>query len=375
MLIVIMASQRFVDTVGLAVLVIQLGGAAVAGTFFTEQQRRDVIAAAERLTEGHLSQLTRDAEAGDAGAQLMLAVYYSTGRATPPDPLEASRWLQKAAAQGHPMALDGLGVSYARGEGVPHDDSRGLALIRQAAEMGYAAAQNRLGVTYAKGDMVPRDPAAAVSWYFKAAEQRHVEAQYNMAQAYDHGIGVAVDHAEAAAWLRAAAKQNDAPAQFNLAVAYRTGEGTTKSLDLCEYWLEKASDQEYAAATYYLGVLASERSRFAQESADKHFVQAATQGYALAALALAERTRDPRLKHREAYKWLLVAQGLEQRTEWRTRWAVIRPADADQVRRELPGLLQKARKKLTAEETATGEQSAQEFLTTYGPRRQPPAWP
>jgi TPR repeat protein len=344
-------------------------------TSFTEQQRRDLIAAVEQLTDDRVAQVTRDAEAGDAEAQLMLAVFFSTGRATPPDPLEAARWLQKAAAQGHPMALDGLGVYSARGEGVPHDDTRGLALIRQAAEMGYAAAQNRLGVAYAIGDIVPRDPATAVSWYFKAAQQRHVEAQYNMADAYGHGIGVAVDHAEAAAWLRAAAKQNDAPAQFNLAVAYRTGEGTTKSLDLCEYWLEKASDQEYAAATYYLGALVSERSRFAQKAADDYFLKAATQGYALAALTLARRSRDPRFKNRETYKWLLVAQGLEQRTEWRTRWAVIRPADAAVVRRELPELLPKARNKLTAEEAAAGEQSAWDFLTTYGPRRPRPAWP
>jgi TPR repeat protein len=371
-----MMPLRLLRAVSLGTVLVQAAlGVALADITFSESQRRTLIAAARALTPADFSRATRDAQAGSVESQLMVAVVYSTGGAVPRDPVQAVQWLEKAAEQGHPMALDGLGVYYARGEGVAHDDAKAIALTTRAGEMGYGPAQNRLGVAYQLGDAVPRDPAAAVAWYRKAAEQGYTAAQHNLAKAYDNGLGVPVDHVEAAAWLRAAAKRNDANAQFDLAMAYHNGEGVTKSLNLCEYWLQKASDQGHAASTFYLGMLIGERERFAQDAADRYLWQSATQGYALAALALARRARDPQYKHREAYKWLLVAQGLEQREEWRKRWARERPWDAEELRRTLPELVTATRKKLTPWEITSCERSAEQFLATYGPRESWRYWP
>jgi TPR repeat protein len=132
--------RRVLRGIGLGSFVIFFFGVALAGITFTEKQRRDIIAAAERLTEGILPRATREAEAGSLEAQLMLAIVYSRGGLVARDPAQAVKWLEIAADQFHLMALDGLAVYYARGEAVPHDHARALDLTKRAAEMGYAAA-------------------------------------------------------------------------------------------------------------------------------------------------------------------------------------------------------------------------------------------
>ena len=49
--------------------------------------------------------LNRAAEAGDLGAQIILASHYLTGISAPADIGKARHWLQKAAEKGHPQVL------------------------------------------------------------------------------------------------------------------------------------------------------------------------------------------------------------------------------------------------------------------------------
>lgn len=51
-----------------------------------------------------LKDLVESAEAGDVQAQFALGRRHYRGEAAPLDPLEAERWLKRAADQGHPVA-------------------------------------------------------------------------------------------------------------------------------------------------------------------------------------------------------------------------------------------------------------------------------
>src|SRR5437667_10144496 len=61
------------------------------------------------------------AEQGNANAQFLLGVMYSTGRGVPKDYAAAINWYRKAADQGDPNAQTNLGVMYRDGHGYPQD--------------------------------------------------------------------------------------------------------------------------------------------------------------------------------------------------------------------------------------------------------------
>src|SRR5678816_4684259 len=69
-----------------------------------------------RATEASLSVA---AERGDAEAEYQFARALLTGQGAAHHPDESLRWMRKAAAQGHPDALGGVGYFYAKGIAVP----------------------------------------------------------------------------------------------------------------------------------------------------------------------------------------------------------------------------------------------------------------
>ena len=66
-----------------------------------------------------LDALRREAEQGDAEAQLYLGRMYSRGERVPRDDTEAVRWYRLAADQGIARAQFNLGLMYDTGEGHP----------------------------------------------------------------------------------------------------------------------------------------------------------------------------------------------------------------------------------------------------------------
>ena len=71
-----------------------------------------------------ITQLTAQAEAGDAEAQYRLACRYSKGDDVTQDYGKAIAWLEKAAAQNHPDAEYNLGALYGDGTMVPKDTAK-----------------------------------------------------------------------------------------------------------------------------------------------------------------------------------------------------------------------------------------------------------
>ena len=80
------------------------------------------------------------ADAGDADAQNDIGQLFSiSGKHE-----EALYWLQHAARQDHPDAMQWLGRCYTSGDGVPQNDNLGLMWIAKAASYGHVIAQAQI---------------------------------------------------------------------------------------------------------------------------------------------------------------------------------------------------------------------------------------
>ena len=83
--------------------------------------------------------------AGDAEAQNLLGLTYSTGRwGFPQSDVEAVKWFRKAAEQGHADGRRNLAICLYAGRGVCQDKDYAIELLRLAAAQGNETAQNDL---------------------------------------------------------------------------------------------------------------------------------------------------------------------------------------------------------------------------------------
>jgi len=204
--------------------------------------------------DASLLDLRRQAEAGDALAQTILAVRYLNGDRVVMDHAEAVRWCRLAAEQGHPGAQFYLGTMYARGAGVSKDDAEAVRWFRRAAEKGDVGAQFNLGVMFAEGTGVTKDVAEALRWYRIAAENGDASAQSNLGFMLNNN-GLAADDADAVRWFRRAAEQGDAVAQFNLGLMYLKGEGVAKDGVEAYRWFLLAGAQGHRDSRHNVQVL------------------------------------------------------------------------------------------------------------------------
>ncbi|OFN27967.1 tetratricopeptide repeat protein, partial [Moraxella sp. HMSC061H09] len=103
--------------------------------------------AVDMATADDMATLTRQAQSGDAVAQVDLArEYYQQGNHA-----KAVEWITKAAGQGHAGAQYGLGWMYRQGQGVRQDYQKAVEWTTKAVGQGHAGAQYNLGVMYAQG--------------------------------------------------------------------------------------------------------------------------------------------------------------------------------------------------------------------------------
>lgn len=129
--------------------------------------------------------LLADAEAGDAGAQLLLGHMYANGQGgAPQDFAEAVKWFTRAAEQGSGDAQFMLGSMYAEGRGVTQDYQRAVKWYAMAAEQGNVEIQIMLGIMYAEGQNVAQDLNKAIKWFNMAAAQGNTQAQQYLQQIF-----------------------------------------------------------------------------------------------------------------------------------------------------------------------------------------------
>jgi TPR repeat protein len=167
-------------------------------------------------SESLLQRRRREADNGDANAQLSLGYMYETGEQVTPNMQEAIRWYEKAAASGKVQAMLGLALIYDKDDGPGKDKAAAAVWYEKAAQAGNADAQQTLGYIFENGHGVSRDMRIAARWYEAAARQGKVAAQNNLGRFYQLGVGVDKDAKQAVFWYKKAAAQGSSTAKENL---------------------------------------------------------------------------------------------------------------------------------------------------------------
>lgn len=146
---------------------------------------------------GAMAPLRRAALAGHAKAQSLLAEILDR---TDFDE-DAVELYRKAAAQGDPDGMFGLGTMIVSGEGTKKDPLAGRVWIQKAAEQGHQQAINVIAQGYLKGELgftaADRDTPQALEWVKRAAANDYLPAIDALAAAYatGNGFGLAADRA------------------------------------------------------------------------------------------------------------------------------------------------------------------------------------
>lgn len=81
--------------------------------------------------------LIEDARWGESEAQYTVAMMYAAGEGVEKDQVEASKWFEKAAHEGHPYAMFKIAERYEKGLGVTRDPEKAIQWYRKAAETGF----------------------------------------------------------------------------------------------------------------------------------------------------------------------------------------------------------------------------------------------
>ena len=159
--------------------------------------------------EPSLYELQVSAAAGDADAQLNLAIRYSTGDGLPKDEKRALDLFRQAARQGLIEAELGIGKIYMYGSGTLKNYQEGAMTILRLADKGHVEACFEAGSLYQQGLGVAKNISKAIQYYLRSAEQDYCRAQVSLALIYKDGIAVEKNPAEAENWLRRAAQLGD----------------------------------------------------------------------------------------------------------------------------------------------------------------------
>lgn len=284
-----------------------------------EKENLTISEGFDKYKSGGFDIILRLAEQGDAFAQCILGLCYSTGDVVAKDNKKAYDWYKKAAEQGYAMAQHLYGTCYYYGLGVSKDSEKAVEWYIKAAKQDYAEAQYdlancmsalkdynaaakwydmaaqqglaeaqfKLGVCYYNGLGVPQNYEKAYYWYKKAAEQGEIRSQINCGYCFEVGCGIHKDFEKAIEWYEKAANQGSAKAQFNLALCYSKN-GVLQDWGKVVEWSTKSANQGFAGAQYILAICYKNGLGVAKnlDKSAELFLKAAEQGYKKAIEAL-----------------------------------------------------------------------------------------
>lgn len=202
------------------------------------------------------------ASAGHARAQLNLGILFLRGQGVTRDLVQARAWLEKAAADGDPLALYALGRAMDEGsDQSPADPVRAADLFRRAAEKGHMLAALRYGLALSEGVGLKRDPVAAQRWLILAQDNGVPEAALALGDmaartpaSRDKAANEKVVQA-ALSWYQVAAQGGVPSGQFKLANAYFAGVGVARDPAQAQMWYTRAAQQGLPQAQHALGLM------------------------------------------------------------------------------------------------------------------------
>jgi len=163
-----------------------------------------------------LDRLTKQAEAGNASAELAIALRYLDSSAGVHNPQAGMMWMARAAKQGNAVAQYGLGSLYQKGVGTKADVIQAMHWYEAAALQGNRKAMHDLAIAYAEGLGGVKSPSEAVRWFARAANLGYVDSQFNLAVLYERGDGVPQSLLDAFKWYAIAGAQGDAESKLRL---------------------------------------------------------------------------------------------------------------------------------------------------------------
>ena len=107
----------------------------------------------------------KEAQAGDASAQALVAKLYVRGIGVEANGEKAFYWAQKAAAQGHPIGQEIMGYLYATGKGTEVNMQFAYVYLALALAQGHLKAQE--GMDYVQGEMSAAEITLAEKEFFR----------------------------------------------------------------------------------------------------------------------------------------------------------------------------------------------------------------
>jgi hypothetical protein len=180
---VIMASGVLQKCLGIEPGAAKMTRSAAAKQYCQELPANDIYNAAGARFQagdhaGAAKIVQRAAEAGNAIAQLRLALLYDQGDGVPQSAQSAFTWYSRAAAQGEPESQNQVGLFYELGEGVPENWDLAARLFQASAQQGWVKGQFALGRAYQFGIGVPQNRQVAIAWFAKAGAQGEAKGDY-----------------------------------------------------------------------------------------------------------------------------------------------------------------------------------------------------
>ena len=190
----------------------------------------------------------------------------------------ATRWLERAADNGHVEARFQLATMTLAGIGVAKNEEAALAHFLIAAEQQHVRAQIRAGTMYSGGIGTVPNARLSFKWFLRAAEQGNPQAQFLAGWAYEFAAGVPANVEQLLHWYRKAAAAGVPDASMRLGVVFSgargltraddfaaalddtrldswKGKDTTKDLREAHYWLASAVRDDHLPATEALAIL------------------------------------------------------------------------------------------------------------------------
>jgi TPR repeat protein len=90
---------------------------------------------------------------------------FASGDGAQKDPVQAARWLERAAKLEHIPALTEFAIALFNGDGVTKDEKRAAEMFRQAALRGNPVAQNRYARVLSAGRGAAQNSVEACAWH------------------------------------------------------------------------------------------------------------------------------------------------------------------------------------------------------------------
>ena len=172
--------------------------------------------------------LLKAAAQGDAAAQYMISVFYSSGYGVEVSKSEAFKWCKKSAEQGHESAQLDLGHMYSNGSGVSENLIEAFKWYKKAAINGNPKAQYITGIFYE----------------LKADEQQLKGSTYDVKDLADgYHLEMMKNRAEAHSLFLKSARQGFGDAQGALSAAYVSGKHGPENYIQAFVWASMAKAQ------------------------------------------------------------------------------------------------------------------------------------